>query len=139
MATDDIEIVRRCYEVFSRRHGCERSEWLELFDPDAVIDMSQRVMNPNIYSGYEGYMQLVKAAYEDGPWAGLEIVPIEVRQAPQHVFVEVRISVSGSSSGIEFDFPLYDVWTLREARVRLMRAAYRDRREALEAAGLPPG
>jgi ketosteroid isomerase-like protein len=137
MATDDIEILRRCYDVFSRPRGCERSEWLELFHPDAVIDMSRRVINPHIYRGYEGFMQLVKAAYEDGPWARLEIVPTEVVQAPQHVFAGVRISVSGSSSGIEFDIPLYDVWTLREGKVLLMRAAYRDRREALEAAGLP--
>ena len=139
MGTDDIAIVRRCYDVYSRRRGCERSEWLELFDADAVIDMSRRVMNPDVYSGYEGYMQLVKAAYEDGPWAGFEVVPIEVLQAPEHVFAEVRISVRGSTSGIEFDIPVYDVWTLREGKVLLMRAAYQDRREALEAAGLPAG
>ena len=72
----------------------------------------------------------------DEVWTQFEVVPTEVFQAPQHVLAEVRISALGSSSGVEIDMPLYDVWALREGKALLMRAAYRARREALEAAGL---
>jgi ketosteroid isomerase-like protein len=137
MAKGDIQIVRQCYDVFARRRGIGLSDWLELFDPDVAFDMSRRVFNPYVYRGYEGFRQVMKSV--DEVWTQFEVVPTEVFQAPQHVFAEVRIAALGNSSGVGIDMPLYDIWTLRDGKALLMRAAYRDHREALEAAGLPDG
>jgi hypothetical protein len=46
------------------------------------------------------------------------------------------MSARGRGSGVEVEMQLFAVWTLREGKVLRLTGGYRDRAEALEAAGL---
>ena len=73
----------------------------------------------------------------DGAWEDMETVPEEFLDAGEHVVVTVRYSARGRGSGIEYDERLYDVYTVRDGRCD-RKLEFKQRSEALEAAGLEP-
>ena len=50
---------------------------------------------------------------------------------------EVTMRGKGKESGVAVESRVFSIWTLREAKVAHVVGGYRDRSEALEAAGLP--
>ena len=66
---------------------------------------------------------------------GLQTVPEEFIDTGDKVFVAVRYRGRGRGSGVEVDDHLFDVYTLRHGKC-VRKREFRDRSQALEAAGL---
>jgi ketosteroid isomerase-like protein len=99
-----------------------------------LIDLSRNVFNPGIHRGLGGFRRFVDQI--DQMWENFRITPDEFLDAGDNVFVAYRISGKGRGSGIETEMRVFGVWTLREGKVSLFTGGYRNRTEALEAAGL---
>jgi ketosteroid isomerase-like protein len=131
MSQKNVEIVRRCIEAMNRR---DFSQFSELFDPDVEYDLSRNIFNPDVYLGYEGIERLV-AVVED-VWDELHGVPEEVIDAGDKVVSALLMQGKGRESGIEVKMRLFQVWSFRGSRVVRVVGGYRDRSDALDAAGL---
>jgi ketosteroid isomerase-like protein len=131
MSQENVEIVRRCYHDWARRN---LSKLEAILDPDAVIDMSRNLFNPDVYHGHDGFRRWI-AAIEDA-WDDFEATPEEFIAGEGHVVTAVRISGRGRQSGAEVEMRVFNIWTLRDGKVVALTGGYRDRGEALEAAGL---
>jgi ketosteroid isomerase-like protein len=130
MSQENVEIVRRCQEFWARR---DFSPITELLDPDMVIDLSRNVFNPDVYRGYDGLRHFVDAI--DEMWDEFEVETKELLDAGDQVVSAVRVSAIGRD-GVEVDMQVFQIWTLRDGKVVRVTGGYRDRAEALEAAGL---
>jgi ketosteroid isomerase-like protein len=131
MSQENVEIVRRCNRFWGERDFAQVSE---LFDPEVVIDFSENVFNPDIYRGYEGLIRLDRTVHE--MWDSFKVETEEVIDAGETVIATARLSGIGGRSGVEAEIRGFQVWTLRDGRVLHMKGDYRNRNEALEAAGL---
>ena len=131
MSRDNVEIVRRCYRVWEQR---DWSQIPELADPEVTIDLSRNVFNPDVYHGVAGFYRLV-SVIED-VWEHVEQIPTELLDAGDNVVAAVTLRGKGRESGIEVQMRLFAIWTLRDAKVVRVVGGYRDRAEALAAAGL---
>jgi ketosteroid isomerase-like protein len=131
MSEVNVEIVRRCHELWARR---DFPSLLALIDDDTVLDLSRNVFNPGVYRGREGFRRWVEAV--DEVWDGLEPRLIEIVGDPgDHVVTAIRLSGRGRGSGVEAEMEGFQVWTLRDGRIVRVTGGYRDRAEALEAVG----
>jgi ketosteroid isomerase-like protein len=126
MSRENIEVVRRLFDTYARG---DYDEALACLAPDVRYEVGQEVP-------LRGRDE-VRAMWGrwDGAWDGIETVPEEFLDAGDHVVVTVRYSGRGRGSGIEYDDVLYDVYTLRDG-LCVHKVEFRDRAEALEAAGL---
>jgi ketosteroid isomerase-like protein len=131
MSRENVEIVRRCYELWDRR---EWSAFPELFDSDVEIDLSRNVFNPDVYHGHAGVERYVKVVEEI--WDDFHVVPIELLDAGDNVVTAITLRGKGKQSGVEVKMELFNIWTLRDSKVVHVAGGYRDRSEALKAAGL---
>jgi len=131
MSQENVEIVRRASRFWIER---DFSQMTELLDPEVVIDLSRNVFNPDVYRGYDGVKRYVQAV--DEMWDKFEARIEEVIDAGDTVVTSTRISGVGRGSGVQADMQLFQVVTLRDGRVLQVTGGYRDRAEALEAAGL---
>jgi ketosteroid isomerase-like protein len=130
MSEENVEIVRRCYGFWTDR---DFTPLPELAHPDVVIDLSRNVFNPGVHRGLDGFRHMIEQV--DEMWDSFQIEPEEFIDAGDNVFVASRISGRGRG-GVEAEMRAFAIWTLREGKVSLFRGGYRDRAEALEAAGL---
>jgi ketosteroid isomerase-like protein len=71
----------------------------------------------------------------DEVWEDFRVVPTELLEAGDKVVTAVTIHGKGKGSGVDVTMQVFNVWTLRESKVVRIVGAYRDRAEALEAAG----
>jgi hypothetical protein len=125
----NVEIVRRCYELWQSR------DWpaiTEIFDSDVEIDLSRNVFNPDVYRGHAGverYVQVVEEVWED-----FHAVPVEFIEVGDNVVTAITIHGKGKESGVDVTMEVFNVWTLRDSKVVRVVGGYRERSEALEAA-----
>ena len=131
MSRENVEIVRQFYE-FWRDRDYSRIE--PLVHPNAEVDVTRNIFNPGIHRGLDGYRRLIEQV--DEVWEDLEITPEELIDGGDTVFVAHRLCGKGRGSGAEVEMRLYGVCTLREGKVIRFIGGFRDRDEALEAAGL---
>jgi ketosteroid isomerase-like protein len=131
MSQQNVDLVRRVYGLWKKR---EWSAIPELFDPEVQVDLSRNVFNPGTYRGYSGIEQVLRSTEE--MWDDFEIVPTEVLDAGDRVLATVTISGKGRESGVRVNMQVMNVWTIRDSKVVSVTGGYRDRAEALEAAGL---
>ena len=68
-------------------------------------------------------------------WSEWRFVPERFFDAGDRVLVFVHVVAVGRESGVPIDLETAHLWTIRDGRAKSMRV-YRDRSEALEAAGL---
>jgi ketosteroid isomerase-like protein len=128
MSEENVEIVRRAYEAFSRG------------DFDAAIE----VAHPEIEFVRTGVESRVRGAAAFRAWMepdALEdqrIEPLEFRTNGNKVLVHQRTRARGAGSGIELDIEAWAVWTLGENGlvIRLEGFLADERNEAFQAAGL---
>ena len=107
---------------------------LEAMDPNVEFDLSRVMPEMEVYRGYEG----VKAF-----WSMLREVfgefrtePEEIIDAGDRLLTRNRLRGTGQASGARTADVLYQVVTFRDGRpIRVV--FFRERAEALEAAGLP--
>jgi ketosteroid isomerase-like protein len=131
MSQENVEVVRRAIGFWIER---DFSQIPELLDPEVVIDLSRNVFNPAVYRGYDGVKRYVEAV--DEIWDKFEAQLEEVIDAGDAVVTATRISGVGRGSGVQAEMQLFQVVTVRDGRVLHITGGYRDRNEALEAAGL---
>jgi ketosteroid isomerase-like protein len=124
------EIVRRIYALWESR---EWSAIPDFFEPDIEIDLSRNVFNADVYRGHAGIERYLKSV--DEVWEEFRIVPEEFIDAGDHVVTRVTIRGKGKGSGVEVTMQLFNIWTFRESKVVRIVGGYRDRSEALAAAG----
>jgi ketosteroid isomerase-like protein len=127
-----VEIVRRVYGFWEER---DWSRIPELFDPEIELDLSRNVFNPAVYNGYDGLEAYLRSV--DEVWDDFRIVPTEFVAGGDIVVTAVTLRGKGKESGVDVEMKLFNVWTLRDSKVVRVVGGYRDRSEALEAAGLP--
>jgi ketosteroid isomerase-like protein len=85
------------------------------------------------YRGLDAIEKLLASWIEAYP--DMRVDPIETQANGEHVFVWVRFSGHGASSGMPLDMEMAHVITLEAGRIRRL-AEYFDRTEALRAVGL---
>ena len=130
MSQENVEIVRRAYEVFNPR---EFSRVPDFIAPDIVVDLSRNVFNPATFRGYEGVEQVVNAV--DDAWDNFRFEPEELIDAGDRVVAVVKLSGKVKGSGVPVDQRDIHVMTIRDGKVTRIEV-HRDRAEALEAIGL---
>ncbi len=141
MAQENVEIVRRVYEVFAHlvelwREGRDweaSPEWNDIYDPEVVLEEVAEIPDSDVYHGVEGIKRWFRAGietFDDVKWEPREFLP----HGP-HVVVDVHGAFRGGSSGIGVELELHHVFTIRDARVVHLRG-FLERAHALEAAGL---
>jgi ketosteroid isomerase-like protein len=129
MRDSDAELVRTAYEVWNRR---DFARIWELLDPEVVVDARARVMNPDVYTGHEGFQRMVDEMGET--WDEWRLEPEEIIDSGEQVVVATRVRARGRASGVELDDLVYNVWTLRDGKA-LRLALYYDRDDALRDSG----
>lgn len=129
---DNGETVRRIYEHLN--HG-EIDAMIELCDDEFVIDMSGRVFNSDTYDGPDGIRRFYDGVMD--LWASYYHWDVEeTRRAGDSVVAMLHCTGQSRETGPEVDFHVAWLWTFRGTTPVAVRY-FRDRTEALEAAGLP--
>jgi ketosteroid isomerase-like protein len=128
MSQENVEIARRCTEFWA-----DVSPITDVLDPNVVIDLSRSAFNPDVYRGHDGVRRWVENV--DEVWERFEAKVEEVIDRGDHVVTAVRISGRRRGSAAEVEMRVFHVWTFREGKVVRLTGGYRERTEALEAAG----
>jgi ketosteroid isomerase-like protein len=131
MSQENVEIVRRAYEAFSRG------------DPEAgIADMSPTFEyvatgalpdSPRVAQGPEGYAEFARWMLDQFDDARTEIH--ELTDAHDKIVASVTLRGRGRQSGVDVGWHVWHVWTLRDGKV-IHGQGFTNRPEALEAAGL---
>jgi ketosteroid isomerase-like protein len=131
MSQENVELVRRGYEAMNKR---EFSRMPEFLDPNVEFDMSRNILNPDTYHGHEGVERL--ASVVEDTWDDFRVEVHDLVDVGDRVVAEITISGTGRGSGVEAEMRIFNIWTLRDGKAIRVEGGYRDRDEALEAAGL---
>ena len=131
MSQENVESERRLYALRLGSDLLSAAE--ELVHPDAVIDMSQNIFNPNVYFGFDGLRRFIAQVNE--MWEDFRVEFDELIDMGDNVVAAHRISGKGRESGVEVEMPVFAIWTLRDGKVVRMTGGYRDRAQALRDAG----
>jgi uncharacterized protein len=127
MSEENVEVVRRLFETYNQG---DFDAALACLAPDVVYETGQELpaRGPDE----------VRAMWErwEFDWEAIGTEPEEFIDAGDRIVVTVHYTGRGRGSGIDLDDRLHDVYTLRDGRI-VHKAEYRDRFEALAAAGLP--
>jgi ketosteroid isomerase-like protein len=86
-----------------------------------------------VFRGREGFVEML-AMLRDA-WGEFQLQPERLLDAGDRVVAFVRVHAEGGASGVPIELETTHVWTVRTGRVTSVHA-YRDRSQALEAAGL---
>jgi ketosteroid isomerase-like protein len=131
MSQENVEIVRRLSGFWRDR---DFSVIEDAVHPDVVFDVSRNVFNPGVHHGIDGFRRFTEQT--DETWESFESTPEELIDAGDKVVVANRISGTGRSSGVEAEMLLFAVVAFHDGKVSRFTGGFRDRDEALEAAGL---
>ena len=131
MSQENVEMVRRIYELWARR---ELAAIPDFFDPQVEVDLSRNVFNPDVYHGHAGIERVIQGL--EDMWDDFGIVPTEILDAGEKVLATVTIRGTGKESGVHVAMQVMNIWTIRDAKIVRVEGGYRDRAEALEAVGL---
>jgi ketosteroid isomerase-like protein len=138
----NIELVRRWYAFLPSLGGTDANDdsaYLDRAFRD-YLDEEYELRLPGgypegepVFRGREGFAQLV-AMLRDA-WAEWRFEHERFVDAGDQVVVFVRVVAKGSASGVPIELPDAHLVTLHDGRLT-STCVYRDRSEALEAAGL---
>jgi len=123
------ENVERIKEGFAAHNRGDVDALVELYDPDAVFE--------TLLLGTHHGNEAIREIYEENQktMAGYDVVPVELIDAGDKVVAVVRMEGAGSTSRISMDEGFAFVFTFKGERV-VREQAFRNREEAVEAAGL---
>ena len=131
MSQENLELVRRACEALN---AGDIDGLVRLCHEDFDLDMSDRVFNPERYSGHEGIRRFYAEVKE--PWEHYTWEVEDLRDHGDVVLALVRTRGRGRGSGLELDREAAMVWTVRAGRATGLRF-YRDREAAVEAVEAP--
>ena len=126
------DIVRRAHDALNRG---DAEALAALCASDFRLDMSDRVFNPEVYSGHDGIRRFVAEVHE--VWETFTWEPTEVKEAGDVVFALVHSVGRGRGSGLEIDRHSAILWQIPEETL-LALTFYRDPSAARKAAGVVP-
>ena len=127
MPQENVEIVRRAHEALN---AGDIDELVRLCHEDFILDMSDRVLNPETYRGHDGIRRFHAEVHE--PWERYVWEVEELHDNGGRVVVLVRARGWGRGSGLEIDRQAAMVWTVIDGKASDLRF-YRRREAALEA------
>ena len=129
MSQENVELVRRVHEGWARG---DFGVGADLLASDFEWHQFRQAVEPGTRRGAEvgGALRKIFEVYED-----LRVNASEFIDAGEKVVVIGRTRATARGSGLQLDDPIALVWTVRDGKL-LRIAAFMDRREALEAAGL---
>jgi ketosteroid isomerase-like protein len=130
MSEENVELVRRWFEGLTTR---DYAAFPELAHPDFVLDLSRNIFNPDTYRGVDGLRLFAERV--DEMWDELEARPEEIIDAGDRAVVAVRMKGTGRG-GIEGEMVVFSVYEFRDGKIARITGGFRERDEALEAAGL---
>ena len=128
-----MRLVRQAYESLNRG---DVEAIVEFCDEDFVLDMSHRVFNPAVYHGHDGIRQFYRDVMD--VWESYQWTVEDALVSGDDVVALLRCVGRGRGSGLEVDWRVAWTWTFRNGRGTSLRF-YKERDEALEAAGLAAG
>ena len=132
----NVEIAREAYRDLADalRSGDLAGVIERWCDPEIVLQPAGVFPDSaSVMHGHEGMLSFLSMQME--AFEALEVVPLEFIGAGNQVVVPVRFGGRARHTGLEIDFSLVHVLTLRD-RTLLRMDAYASRPEALEALGL---
>jgi ketosteroid isomerase-like protein len=136
MSQENVELVRRAYEVFNEG-GPEAVIAAGMWSPEIVFDFSpSEIPGLGVYRGHDE----VRAFFEEDwfgafPFEKWEVVVDELIDAGEQVIAITRQRGLGASSGASTELEQGTIFTLRD-RAAVRVEIYGDPKKALEAAGL---
>jgi ketosteroid isomerase-like protein len=136
MSQENVEIVRRSFEAFNRG-GIPAVISGGFWVPSIVFDASRTAI-PGV-GVYRGEEEVARFFDEDWfatfPFAEWEIEVKDVVSVGDRVVATSRQRGRGATSGVGAELELANLFTLLDGKIVRIQL-YRDRQEALEAAGL---
>ena len=130
MSEERVETVRAVYERWGR--GDLRAS-AELFDPHVVLVLGPDFPDAGVYLGAEAIAAYTRGLLES--WTHFTIEAEEIVAAGDSVFAAVRQRGVGSASGVSTELRYFMLWSFRGLKL-IRLESFRERAEALEAAGL---
>jgi len=130
MSQENVEIVRRAIEAFSRG---DVDAFADLTTSDLEWATGLGAIEGEIFRGREGIETYFGRLA--GAWDEFLFLPDEFRDLDDTVLVLGRLEGRGRGAGVPVDSPVGAVWDLRGGKVWRLRA-YLDHAEALDAVGL---
>lgn len=138
MSLENVDVIRILYEIggdpFSAAPDQIDRAFREYADEQCEIRLpSDYPEGEPVFRGREGFAEMIAMLRDT--WGEWRFEPERFIEAGDRVVVFVRILAEGGASGVPIERETTHVWTICGSRATSMRA-YRDRSEALEAAGL---
>jgi ketosteroid isomerase-like protein len=131
VAREKIEIVRSVYD----RWGEGDFKTDALFDPHVVFVLPRGFPDSGTYCGNDAIADYTRGFLE--PWTHITIEAEDLVPAGDSVLATVLQRGVGDASGAATEFRYFQLWSFRgDTVIRLEN--FRDRDEALAAAGLEP-
>ncbi|MGA8927567.1 MAG: nuclear transport factor 2 family protein [Solirubrobacterales bacterium] len=132
-----MELVRRAYEGGDFLANAASERWDRAFheylDEEFELCLPDYPEGEPVFRGREGVEQYIGTLRE--VWREYRFEPERFLDAGERVVVFARITGKGAASGAPFELEVTQVWTIHAGRATSLHA-YRDRSQALEAAGL---
>ena len=101
--------------------------------PDIELDLSRRVLNPEVFHGTEGLTRWRSELYD--VWDDMRLEADEVIENGDKVFIRFRAALRGKGSGITTEGETFHVWTVRDGLIAQI-VLTQERGEAEQLAGL---
>ena len=132
MSRENVELVRRALRAFEEDMTDEElgRQVPDLFDPSVEYDPRE---TPGRFFGHEGLIRALREFFEVMEFSRFNVE--QVVDAGDEVAVEAVVASRGRTSDVPVSGRFWMVFTVRDRKIVRLRE-YRDRSEALEAAGL---
>jgi ketosteroid isomerase-like protein len=139
MSPESVEIARKLVDSFNAFMRSELSSdaYAEAFDPQIELHWHDQQTYPDTPQHLRGVPEVIafNEQFRDG-WVDLAQEPLELIEAPGgRVLGVIRQSGRGRESGVPIVIHFFEVFTIRDGKVRKVEF-FRHRADALEAAGL---
>jgi ketosteroid isomerase-like protein len=130
MSRENVEVVRRVHDAAARR---DVPAVLALYDPGVELDATRVEIvgiGQGVYRGHDGLRSFFREWHE--AWENVEYDFEELIDAGEQVISVVTRRARGRASGVDVEWHVALVWTLREGRVTRL-VWFPSREDALEA------
>jgi ketosteroid isomerase-like protein len=130
MSEEKADLVRSAYERLNQR---DIEGLVALCDETFLLDMSERVFNPDTYRGHDGIRRF--CADVDEAWETYHWTVEEALAADDSVVAMLHCQGTSRHGGPQVDWRVAWLWIVQGGKALSIRF-FRNRADALEAAGL---